>query len=126
MLSALNRLSLHRTHCIPLVLCVGPVAVKLNGRREVSGVLRGFDQFMNLVVDDAQEVTNDKGDKQPIGQVVSSTRSTVDAILHCTALHSLTVALTDCSLCDTGMRAVCCVQVIRGNSILMIEALERV
>ena len=29
--------------------------VKLNGNRSVLGVLRGFDQFMNLVLDDTVE-----------------------------------------------------------------------
>ena len=29
--------------------------VKLNGNREVTGVLRGFDQFMNIVLDDTVE-----------------------------------------------------------------------
>ncbi|VDM30680.1 unnamed protein product [Hydatigera taeniaeformis] len=31
--------------------------VKLNGNREVVGVLRGFDAFMNMVLDDCQEVS---------------------------------------------------------------------
>ena len=30
-------------------------AVKLNGNRTVQGTLRGFDQFMNLVIDEAVE-----------------------------------------------------------------------
>ena len=30
-------------------------AVKLNGNRTVTGVLRGFDQFMNLVLDETFE-----------------------------------------------------------------------
>lgn len=29
--------------------------LKLNGSRQVSGVLRGFDPFMNIVVEDAVE-----------------------------------------------------------------------
>eukprot|EP00485_Elphidium_margaritaceum_P009085 CAMPEP_0202688290 /NCGR_PEP_ID=MMETSP1385-20130828/3818_1 /ASSEMBLY_ACC=CAM_ASM_000861 /TAXON_ID=933848 /ORGANISM="Elphidium margaritaceum" /LENGTH=78 /DNA_ID=CAMNT_0049343225 /DNA_START=94 /DNA_END=330 /DNA_ORIENTATION=+ len=43
--------------------------VLLNGKREVNGVLRGFDQFMNLVLDDAQEVVSAK-EKNDIGVVV--------------------------------------------------------
>eukprot|EP00211_Chloroparvula_japonica_P020793 CAMPEP_0119123176 /NCGR_PEP_ID=MMETSP1310-20130426/3202_1 /TAXON_ID=464262 /ORGANISM="Genus nov. species nov., Strain RCC2339" /LENGTH=74 /DNA_ID=CAMNT_0007112939 /DNA_START=114 /DNA_END=338 /DNA_ORIENTATION=+ len=31
------------------------VSVKLNGRRSVTGVLRGYDQFMNLVLEDTYE-----------------------------------------------------------------------
>eukprot|EP00484_Ammonia_sp_Unknown_P028294 CAMPEP_0197028824 /NCGR_PEP_ID=MMETSP1384-20130603/8421_1 /TAXON_ID=29189 /ORGANISM="Ammonia sp." /LENGTH=78 /DNA_ID=CAMNT_0042457885 /DNA_START=68 /DNA_END=304 /DNA_ORIENTATION=+ len=43
--------------------------VLLNGKREVTGVLRGFDQFMNLVLDDAQEIVSKK-EKNDIGVVV--------------------------------------------------------
>lgn len=42
-------------------------AVTLNANRQVSGVLRGFDQFMNLVLDNA---VDDKM-KTDIGMVVS-------------------------------------------------------
>ena len=35
------------------------VAVKLNGSRKVVGVLRGFDPFMNLVLENADEVVSD-------------------------------------------------------------------
>lgn len=34
-------------------------AVTLNGKREVTGVLRGFDQFMNIVLDNCVEITAD-------------------------------------------------------------------
>ncbi|KAL4423658.1 hypothetical protein ABPG75_000959 [Micractinium tetrahymenae] len=57
------------------------LSVKLNANRHVTGVLRGFDQFMNIVLD-----------------------GTVDEKLKV----------------DLGM------VVIRGNSIITIEALERV
>ena len=30
--------------------------IKLNGNRTVTGVLRGFDQFMNLVLDETMEI----------------------------------------------------------------------
>ncbi|VDK34742.1 unnamed protein product [Taenia asiatica] len=33
------------------------VRLKLNGNREVVGVLRGFDAFMNMVLDDCQEIS---------------------------------------------------------------------
>jgi small nuclear ribonucleoprotein G len=56
-------------------------AVKLNANRQVSGVLRGFDQFMNIVLDN----TVDEKAKADLGMVV-----------------------------------------IRGNSIITIEALERI
>ncbi|XP_038867306.1 small nuclear ribonucleoprotein G isoform X1 [Salvelinus namaycush] len=58
--------------------------VKLNGGRQVQGVLRGFDPFMNLVMDDCLEMAPG-GIQNTIGMVV-----------------------------------------IRGNSIIMLEALERV
>ena len=47
--------------------------VKLNGNRHVSGVLRGFDPFMNIVLDDAVEEVSDK-EKNGIGSVVRKTR----------------------------------------------------
>nr|ACG48407.1 small nuclear ribonucleoprotein G [Zea mays] len=57
--------------------------IKMNANRVVIGTLRGFDQFMNLVVDNIVEVNGN--DKTDIGMVV-----------------------------------------IRGNSVVMIEALEPV
>ncbi|CAB1335956.1 unnamed protein product [Coregonus sp. 'balchen'] len=56
----------------------------MNGGRQVQGVLRGFDPFMNLVMDDCLEMAPG-GLQNTIGMVV-----------------------------------------IRGNSIIMLEALERV
>ncbi|KAK7206750.1 hypothetical protein BZA70DRAFT_274999 [Myxozyma melibiosi] len=58
--------------------------VQLNGSRKVIGVLRGYDVFLNLVLDDAVE-EKDGGEKIRIGTIV-----------------------------------------IRGNSVVMMEALERV
>ena len=58
--------------------------VKLNGNRIVTGTLRGYDPFMNLVIDEASEHTKLGTVLNPIGMVV-----------------------------------------VRGNSIIMIEALER-
>lgn len=55
--------------------------VKMNANRVVIGTLRGFDQFMNLVVDNTVEVNGNE--KTDIGMVV-----------------------------------------VRGNSVVMIEALE--
>ena len=45
------------------------VFVQLNGARKVTGVLRGFDPFMNLVLDEAVEETK-PSEKTPIGMVV--------------------------------------------------------
>lgn len=41
----------------------------LNGNRRVQGVLRGYDQFMNVVLDDCVELLSD-GDKRAIGMSV--------------------------------------------------------
>ena len=59
------------------------LAIKLNGNRHIAGTLRGFDQFMNLVLDETVE------------QVSATERN------------------------DIGM------VVIRGNSIVTVEALEK-
>ncbi|KAK3309359.1 uncharacterized protein B0T15DRAFT_488099 [Chaetomium strumarium] len=58
--------------------------VQLNGSRKVIGVLRGYDVFLNIVLDDALE-EKDNGEKVKLGMVV-----------------------------------------IRGNSVVMLEALERI
>jgi len=58
--------------------------VKLNGNRLVTGTLRGYDPFMNLVIDEAVEHVRGSNQVNPIGMVV-----------------------------------------IRGNSVIMVEALEK-
>jgi len=45
------------------------LSLRLNGARTVTGILRGFDPFMNLVIDEAQEVTK-SGENNEIGMVV--------------------------------------------------------
>ncbi|RVX66709.1 Small nuclear ribonucleoprotein G [Exophiala mesophila] len=57
--------------------------VQLNGNRKVLGVLRGYDVFLNIVLDDAVE-EKPGGERERLGMVV-----------------------------------------IRGNSVVMLEALER-
>jgi small nuclear ribonucleoprotein G len=59
------------------------LAIKLNANRRVSGILRGFDQFMNLVLEDTIE------------EVSSTERNELGMV------------------------------VIRGNSVILIEPLER-
>ncbi|XP_037933428.1 probable small nuclear ribonucleoprotein G [Teleopsis dalmanni] len=58
--------------------------LKLNAGRSVAGILRGFDPFMNVVLDEAVEECKD------------STRNNIGMV------------------------------VIRGNSVVMVEALDRV
>ena len=53
-----------------LMLLLFGVVVKINGGRQITGVLRGFDPFMNLVVDEGVEKTK-TGEQKPIGMVVS-------------------------------------------------------
>ena len=52
-----------------LVRLVCTVPVKLNGSRRVTGVLRGFDQFMNLVLEDCVEEVSEK-ERHNLGMVV--------------------------------------------------------
>ncbi|XP_060005227.1 small nuclear ribonucleoprotein G-like [Lagenorhynchus albirostris] len=60
------------------------LSLKLNGGRHVQGILRGFDLFMNLMIDECVEIAT-SGQQNNTGMVV-----------------------------------------IRGNSTIMLEALERV
>lgn len=77
--------------------------VHLQGGRKVSGVLRGYDIFLNLVIDDAVEETT-PAQKHPIGTVV--------CMVGC---PDTMISLIWCSL-----------QVIRGNSVTSMETLEAI
>ena len=50
------------------------LAISLNGGRKIEGVLRGHDQFMNLVLENTEEILYDKATKEEkaadIGTVV--------------------------------------------------------
>lgn len=50
--------------------------IKLNANRRVIGVLRGFDQFMNLVLEECVEVIG-KEERNPIGTVMIRGNSVV-------------------------------------------------
>ena len=52
------------------------LSVQLNNNRTVTGVLRGFDAFLNIVLDDAKEVQSGGGEEK-IGQVVVRGNSVV-------------------------------------------------
>ncbi|KHN02209.1 Putative small nuclear ribonucleoprotein G [Glycine soja] len=56
-------------------LFVASLIFKLNANRMVVGTLRGFDQFMNLVVDNTVEVNGNE--KNDIGMVVIRGNSVV-------------------------------------------------
>ncbi|KAJ3061909.1 hypothetical protein HK102_008948, partial [Quaeritorhiza haematococci] len=43
--------------------------LQLNGNRKVTGILRGYDPFMNIVLDDAIEEVSDT-EKHNIGMIV--------------------------------------------------------
>lgn len=51
-----------------------PVYVTLNASRAVSGTLRGFDMFLNLVIDEAYEEVG-KGERVRLGTSVSLGRA---------------------------------------------------
>ncbi|KGO71448.1 Ribonucleoprotein LSM domain, eukaryotic/archaea-type [Penicillium italicum] len=72
------------TSCLFLKYMEKRVFCQLNGNRKVIGILRGYDVFMNIVLDEAFEEKNG-GEKVSIGMIV-----------------------------------------IRGNSVVMLEALERI
>ena len=61
------------------------ISLQLNRNRRVSGVLRGYDQFMNLVLGDAVEEVA-AGQTKSIGMVVIRGNSIVQVEL---ALYSL-------------------------------------
>ena len=43
--------------------------IRLNAERRIVGVLRGYDQFMNLVLEDCNEI-NKLEEKNPVGTVM--------------------------------------------------------
>ena len=45
------------------------VGLKLNANRQVQGMLAGYDQFMNLVIDDAVQIISSSEQKK-LGQIV--------------------------------------------------------
>ncbi|CAM9719722.1 unnamed protein product [Heterosigma akashiwo] len=45
------------------------LAIRLNANRKVQGVLRGFDQFMNIVLDETVDLSP-SADNQKVGMVV--------------------------------------------------------
>ena len=52
------------------------VGLKLNANRQVQGLLAGYDQFLNLVLDDATEIVS-SAEQHRLGQVVIRGNSVV-------------------------------------------------
>lgn len=59
-----------KTYANTILTNLTVTTVKLNANRVVIGTLRGFDQFMNLVIDNTVEVNGNE--KNDIGMVVGS------------------------------------------------------
>lgn len=50
--------------------------IRLNANRKITGTLRGYDQFMNLVLEDCYDCSN-KDDQIPIGMIMIRGNSVV-------------------------------------------------
>jgi small nuclear ribonucleoprotein G len=117
------------------------LSLKLNANRQVTGVLRGFDVFMNLVLDEALEDVSPT-EKARLGMVVRARggRASVGGrwrwwrgcvarrasglppvvVLHLVCAH-------DAPHTRTHRRPLyAALQVIRGNSIIQLECLDRI
>eukprot|EP00958_Prasinococcus_capsulatus_P021273 scaffold2879_cov269-Prasinococcus_capsulatus_cf.AAC.7 len=99
-------------------------AVKLNANRHVVGTLRGFDQFMNIVLDETVEEKSSH-EKVDIGMVVRLFVCFVGA-RHASFARQPAARLSTQRLGDHDSLGVRDVQVIRGNSVVSMEALDRV
>ncbi len=50
--------------------------IRMNASRRIVGVLRGYDQFMNLVLEDVEEITQNE-EKVPLGTIMMRGNSIV-------------------------------------------------
>ena len=50
--------------------------IRMNANRRIVGVLRGYDQFMNLVLEDVEEISQ-KEEKIPLGTIMMRGNSIV-------------------------------------------------
>lgn len=105
----------HHEHHAPLPPAP---AVALNANRQIQGVLRGFDQFMNLVLDGTVDVKN----KTDIGMVVSTAGSQGRWRWRC--MHGRGHAGRAGRARAASAPSCARLQVVRGNSIITIEAME--
>lgn len=72
---------LFKTLTCPCRLMDRHLSLQLNAKRRVHGVLRGYDAFMNLVLDEAYELVDtikqNEPERKPIGMVVIRGNSVV-------------------------------------------------
>ncbi|TFY82224.1 hypothetical protein EWM64_g1789 [Hericium alpestre] len=85
--------------------------VHLQGGRKVSGTLRGYDLFLNLVIDDAVEEST-PAQKHPIGTVVRPLPDVTSVFTGSDTHRTRTYFALG--------------QVIRGNSVTSMETLETI
>lgn len=91
------------------------LSIKLNGNRTVTGRLSGFDVFMNLVLEEAIEEVS-ATEKHEIGVMVSTNDFPRRPAVCC---YDLRCPLTDVRKFTIAL------QVVRGNSIIQMEAIDR-
>ena len=46
-----------------------PILLKLKGKRELRGVLRSYDQHLNLFLEDTEEI-NETGETEALGSII--------------------------------------------------------
>lgn len=90
----------------------------MNANRMVVGTLRGFDQFMNLVIDNTVEVNGNE--RTDIGMVVGSLLFNLYIFLLIFDRYAVFVQPFQLNVVSRPS------QVIRGNSVVTVEALEPV
>lgn len=93
--------------------------LKLNGNRHVIGILRGFDPFMNIVLEDAEEEKSG-GARTPIGMVVRGCMPVFVCPARFPLSLSLSHSLSRSPLLPPPSRALC----VQDSSYLPLAALE--
>ena len=83
------------------------ISLRINGSRQVEGILCGFDPFMNLVLDDATEFNKDGTAKGKIGKIINQ-------ICLMTGVSGSNRGIISGQI------------VVRGNSVVMLEARDRI
>jgi len=69
--------SIHVVSLACLLILYIPFLVSLNGKRKVLGILRGYDQFLNLVLEETVEIDSATNQSKEIGTVVIRGNSVV-------------------------------------------------